>query len=102
MELQLTNRYVVIKHSVDGTPQESDFELKSEKISPPSMESAEDKKVLVKNIYVSIDPYQLNRMKSYSSSQQAINFSSPVIPGQVTLLINYILKFFNCDIGLRN
>lgn len=79
MEL-LTNGYVVIKHFVDGAPEESDFELKFEKLSP-SMESGK-KEVLVKNLYVSIDPYQLNRMKSYSSSQQAINFSSPVIPGQ--------------------
>lgn len=88
MELQLTNRYVVTKNSIDETPEESDFEVKSEKLSFNSMESAEDKKVVVKNLYVSIDPYQLNRMKSYSSSQQAINFASPVIPGQVKLLIN--------------
>lgn len=87
MELQLTNRYVAIKNSIDGTPEESDFEVKSEKLSFNSMGS-EDRKVVVKNLYVSIDPYQLNRMKSYSSSQQAINFASPVIPGQVKLLIN--------------
>ncbi|XVF88379.1 hypothetical protein PTKIN_Ptkin19aG0046100 [Pterospermum kingtungense] len=56
------NRYVT---NVDGTPKESDLELKTNE-------------VIVKNLYVSIDPYQMNRMKSYSSSQKHSNFGEAI------------------------
>ena len=73
----ITNRYIAIKHHIDGAPQVSDFELKSEALSL-SVECGK-KEVIVRNLYVSIDPYQLNRMKSHSSSQDLVR---RVIPGQ--------------------
>ncbi|KAI5665251.1 hypothetical protein M9H77_24574 [Catharanthus roseus] len=83
MEEILTNRYISIKHPINGAPEESDFEIKSESLSPLPADSMKKKKeVIVKNLYVSIDPYQLNRMKSHSPSQSAINFASPVTIGQ--------------------
>lgn len=62
--MEVTNKFVTLKGHIDGAPQESDFELKSE-----ALVLSGSKDVVVKNIYVSIDPYQLNRMKSFSSSQ---------------------------------
>ncbi|KAK0593016.1 hypothetical protein LWI29_029254 [Acer saccharum] len=38
--------------------------------------------VIVKNLYVSIDPYQVNRMKSFSSSQSATKNAVGVNPGE--------------------
>ncbi|KAJ8768165.1 hypothetical protein K2173_021105 [Erythroxylum novogranatense] len=78
--MEVTNRYVVIKAHVDGPPKESHFEIKSEVISLELEAGSED--TIVKNLYVSIDPYQINRMKSYSSSQSSINLAAPVNPGE--------------------
>ncbi|KAK4481191.1 hypothetical protein RD792_012072 [Penstemon davidsonii] len=74
---EVKNRFVTIKNHINGAPNESDFEIRSETIY------TESKQVVVKNMYVSVDPYQLNRMKSHSSSQAAINFSAAITLGQV-------------------
>lgn len=76
--MEVTNRYVVMKHHIDGAPQESDFELKTEALSL-SIDPGK-KEVAVKNLYLSIDPYQLNRMKQKSSSQEASSFAGAVKP----------------------
>ncbi|XP_073066945.1 NADPH-dependent oxidoreductase 2-alkenal reductase-like [Primulina eburnea] len=74
---EISNRFVAIKDHVNGAPKDSDFEIKTEKICVcPTMA------VIVKNLYVSVDPYQINRMKSRSASQAAISFGTAVIPGQ--------------------
>ncbi|PIA50039.1 hypothetical protein AQUCO_01300639v1 [Aquilegia coerulea] len=65
--MEVTNRYVAIKHHINGSPKESDFELKSVSLSLSIEAGSND--VIVKNIYVSIDPYQINRMKDHSPSQ---------------------------------
>ncbi|KAF3453021.1 hypothetical protein FNV43_RR03454 [Rhamnella rubrinervis] len=39
--------------------------------------------IIVKNLYVSIDPYQLNRMKCFSSSQKASGYAVSLAPGHV-------------------
>ncbi|CAN6540817.1 unnamed protein product [Malus baccata var. baccata] len=79
--MEVTNRYITIKSPLDdGEPKESDFELNTSplalSVSPGSID------VIVKNLYVSIDPYQLNRMKSFSSSQKAIGFATAIVPGE--------------------
>lgn len=75
---EISYRFVAIKDHVNGAPKDSDFEIKKEKISEcPTMA------VIVKNLYVSVDPYQINRMKSCSASQAAISFAAAVSPGQV-------------------
>ncbi|KAL2455759.1 NADP-dependent alkenal double bond reductase P1 [Forsythia ovata] len=78
--MELKNRFISIKASIDGCPQDSDFEIKTETLSFSIGDGT--KQVLVQNLYVSIDPYQLNRMKSRSSSQTAISFASAIIPGE--------------------
>lgn len=80
----VTNRYISIKHHIDGAPQESDFELKSETL-PTTMEYSSKKEIMVKNLYLSVDPYQLNRMKSHSSSQEILYVASRLNPGQVQI-----------------
>ncbi|XP_024183054.1 2-alkenal reductase (NADP(+)-dependent)-like [Rosa rugosa] len=78
--MEVTNRYITIKTQVDGEPKESDFELKTSALSLSLDPSSND--IIVKNLYVSIDPYQLNRMKSQSSSQKAIGFAAAITPGE--------------------
>ncbi|KAF3453691.1 hypothetical protein FNV43_RR04132 [Rhamnella rubrinervis] len=81
MSMEVTNNYIAIKSHIDGNPKESDFEIKSDplvlSVEPNSNE------IIVKNLYVSIDPYQLNRMKSFSSSQKASSYAVALAPGQV-------------------
>ncbi|CAI0542951.1 unnamed protein product [Linum tenue] len=62
----MTNRIVVTKTHIDGAPKETDFEVKSQVLAQSAQPAGS---VIVKNLYVSVDPYQLNRMKSDSSSQ---------------------------------
>ncbi|XP_027066151.1 2-alkenal reductase (NADP(+)-dependent)-like [Coffea arabica] len=76
--MEVTNRYVVTRHHIDGTPQESDFELKTEALSL-SIEPGK-KELIVKILYLSIDPYQLNRMKQKSSSQETTSSARAVKP----------------------
>ncbi|PIM99250.1 putative NAD-dependent oxidoreductase [Handroanthus impetiginosus] len=78
MEEVIENKFIAIKSHINGAPIEFDFEVKTETISL----SAKSKEVIVKNLYVSIDPYQLHRMKSCSSSQTTIYLAAPVQPGQ--------------------
>ncbi|KAI4335736.1 hypothetical protein L6164_014350 [Bauhinia variegata] len=77
--MEVSNRYIVINTHIEDAPKESHFELKTESFS---LEPGSDA-VIVKNLYISIDPYQINRMKSFSSSQKAIGFAVPVTVGEV-------------------
>lgn len=85
--MEVINKFVTLKAHIDGAPQDSDFVIKSETLSLSVV--FESKDVLVKNIYVSIDPYQLNRMKSLCSSQTASGSSYAVglTPGQVSCIL---------------
>ncbi|KAE8688166.1 hypothetical protein F3Y22_tig00110998pilonHSYRG00107 [Hibiscus syriacus] len=58
----------------------TDFKLKSSPLTL-SMDPGSDE-VIVQNLYVSIDPYQLNRMKSYSSSQERAAYAIAISPGE--------------------
>ncbi|KDP32398.1 hypothetical protein JCGZ_13323 [Jatropha curcas] len=78
--MAVTNRYVVITANIDGAPKESDFEVKCETISLLLEPGSND--IIVKNLYVSIDPYQLNRMKSQSSSQVYSTLAAAINPGE--------------------
>ncbi|KAJ8767904.1 hypothetical protein K2173_020844 [Erythroxylum novogranatense] len=78
--MEVTNRYVVITEHVDGPPEERHFKIKSETLSLELESGSKD--IIVKNLYVSIDPYQINRMKSYTSSQSAMNVAGPLNSGE--------------------
>ncbi|XP_071729521.1 2-alkenal reductase (NADP(+)-dependent)-like [Rutidosis leptorrhynchoides] len=79
--MEVTNNFVAIKAKIEGAPQESDFELKSEPFSLSVKPGSKD--IIIKNLYVSIDPYQINRMKSYSFSQKASEFATGIVPGEM-------------------
>lgn len=81
--MEVTNRYVTIKNKIDGVPKESDFEIRSGELVLKVETGSKD--VIVKNLYLSIDPYQLNRVKSFSSSQSASNFATAIARGEVCL-----------------
>lgn len=82
MKMEVANRYITIKTHIDGEPKESDFELRTLALDISVDPGSND--IIVKNLYVSIDPYQLNRMKSFSSSQKAIGFAAAITPGEVS------------------
>ncbi|XP_018725430.2 2-alkenal reductase (NADP(+)-dependent) isoform X2 [Eucalyptus grandis] len=66
--MEVANKHVTLKTHIEGAPKESDFELKTSPLAlsldPGSGE------MIVKNLYVSIDPHQLNQMKSCSLLQK--------------------------------
>ncbi|KAE8714455.1 NADP-dependent alkenal double bond reductase P1 [Hibiscus syriacus] len=73
-EESVTNKQVVLKNHVSaGLPKESDMEIKETSIQLKVPEGTKDA-ILVKNLYLSCDPYMRNRMKklegSYASSFQ--------------------------------
>ncbi|KAM0003899.1 putative oxidoreductase [Helianthus debilis subsp. tardiflorus] len=77
--MEVTNKFITIKATIYGEPQESDFELKIEPFSLSVKVGSND--VIIKNLYISIDPYQINRMKTVSSSQKTSKFSTQIAPG---------------------
>ncbi|GFQ04402.1 NADP-dependent alkenal double bond reductase p2 [Phtheirospermum japonicum] len=82
-EVIIRNKYVVTKSHIDGAPEESDFSISEQLLSLKPTNNNNKNVVVVKNLYVSIDPYQINRMKAHSSSHKAISFSAAILPGQV-------------------
>ncbi|PON88992.1 Alcohol dehydrogenase superfamily, zinc-type [Trema orientale] len=79
--MEVINRYVTIKTQINGKPKESDFEIKSSPLVLSAEPGSND--VVLKNLYVSIDPYQINRMKTYSSTQKTSGYATAITPGQV-------------------
>lgn len=77
--MALINKYIAITSHVEASPQDSHFEVRTEpfSLSPPAQGD-----VIIKNLYVSVDPYQLNRMKSFSSSQGASDFAGAIEIGK--------------------
>lgn len=85
---EVENKQVILKGYIDAIPQETDMELKLSKIHltlPPS-ESA----ILVKNLYLSCDPYMRGRMRDFHGS-----YIPPFVPSQVLYLPNYQTSIFH-------
>ncbi|KAI6681674.1 hypothetical protein NL676_035555 [Syzygium grande] len=78
--MEVTNKYWTIKTHIQDAPKEADFDLKTSTLALSLKPGS--KEMLVKNLYVSIDPYQLNRMKSSSLSQKTGGFAVGITPGQ--------------------
>ncbi|KAF3453690.1 hypothetical protein FNV43_RR04131 [Rhamnella rubrinervis] len=79
--MEVTNNYITIKAQIVGKPKESDFEIKALHLALSVEPGSND--IVVKNLYVSIDPYQINRMKISCSSHNATRASAPLTPGEV-------------------
>ncbi|CAM8924286.1 unnamed protein product [Rhodiola kirilowii] len=78
-EILVPNKQVIFKdYVIDRSPQESDFEFKLNHINlkAPSGGSCS---ILVKNLYLSCDPYMLLRMKL----SDGIGYFDPFEPGKV-------------------
>ncbi|KAM7460858.1 hypothetical protein LguiA_028979 [Lonicera macranthoides] len=63
---EVSNKQVILKDYVSGFPKESDMITKTSTISLKVPEGS--KAVLVKNLYLSCDPYMRNRMKNIQGS----------------------------------
>ena len=73
-ELEVSNKQVIFKDYVSGFPKESDMYLKTNgtiKLNVPEGSNG----LLVKNLYLSCDPYMRNRMKKSTDS---------LVPGSVS------------------
>ena len=67
-----------LKRRPDGIPQESDFELVEVPIPDPV-----EGEVLVRNIYMSVDPYMRGRMAGYESYVSPFQLGEPMSGGCV-------------------
>ncbi|KAH7846982.1 hypothetical protein Vadar_020439 [Vaccinium darrowii] len=65
--MEVSNKQVILRdYVVSGIPKESDFELRTSKIRLNVPEGS--KSVLVKNLYLSCDPYMRGRMRNATDS----------------------------------
>ncbi|XP_038878370.1 NADPH-dependent oxidoreductase 2-alkenal reductase-like [Benincasa hispida] len=80
-EAMKNNSFITIKHHINGFPVESDFELKSHPLRLSAQPGSAD--IVLKNLSVSVDPYQINRMKTHSPSHTVSSVTPYIIPGQV-------------------
>lgn len=71
------NKQVILKKYVDGIPKETDMEVKlGDKIELKAPKGSSC--FLVKNLYLSCDPYMRGRMRDFRGS-----YLPPFVPGQV-------------------
>ncbi|KAK9087851.1 hypothetical protein Syun_030245 [Stephania yunnanensis] len=70
------NKQIIFKGYIDGTPKETDMELKLGEIEVKAPKGS--KSVLVKNLYLSCDPYMRGRMRENYGS-----YIHPFVPGSV-------------------
>lgn len=72
---EVDNKQVIFKGYIDGVPQLADFELKVGKLKLQAPKGSGD--FLVKNLFLSCDPYMRGRMRDYHDS-----YIHPFVPGQ--------------------
>ncbi|XP_047317374.1 2-alkenal reductase (NADP(+)-dependent)-like [Impatiens glandulifera] len=73
--VDVSNKQIILKHYVSGFPIESDFEIRTTPIRlkvPEGIPNA----ILVKNLYISCDPYMRNRMSEMEGS-----YVDSLVPG---------------------
>ncbi|XAR57356.1 2-alkenal reductase [Bertholletia excelsa] len=66
--MEMVNKYITMKAHIEGAPEESAFEMKTEYVSLSLLPGSND--VVVKTLY------------SFSSSQKAIGFAARISPGE--------------------
>lgn len=74
--VQVDNKQVLFKGFIDGIPKETDMELKVGKIELKAPKGSGA--ILVKNLYLSCDPYMRGRMREFYGS-----YIPPFVPGEV-------------------
>ncbi|XP_004251811.1 2-alkenal reductase (NADP(+)-dependent)-like [Solanum lycopersicum] len=65
-EMIMNNKQIILKHYVEGYPKESDMEFKNNNIKLNVPEGSNV--VVLKNLYLSCDPYMRNRMSKLEGS----------------------------------
>lgn len=75
---EVSNKQIVFKDYVVGSPKESDMELTTCKITLKVPQDS-DNSILVKNLYLSCDPYMRSRMSKHDRPTYVQSF----IPGSV-------------------
>ncbi|KAH9615056.1 hypothetical protein KSS87_019924 [Heliosperma pusillum] len=63
-EQEVSNKQVVLKYYAVGSPKESDLEIRDSKITLKLPEDSNDASILLKNLYLSCDPYMRDRMSA--------------------------------------
>lgn len=76
---EVENKQVIFKGYINGVPQVTDFELKIGKRKLEVPKGSGD--FLVKNLFLSCDPYMRGRMRDFHDS-----YIPPYVPGQVLTL----------------
>ncbi|KAH7835543.1 hypothetical protein Vadar_027119 [Vaccinium darrowii] len=76
---EVSNKQVILTEYVKGFPKESDFEVRTSKIRLKVPEGSDA--VLVKNLYLSCDPYMRSRMQKLEG---AYRYVEPFTPGSVS------------------
>ncbi|XP_057537728.1 NADP-dependent alkenal double bond reductase P2-like [Amaranthus tricolor] len=77
----IENKVITIKHEIDETPKEDDFQIITKTINTNFIKPGSNQ-VLIKCLQISIDPYQLNRMKKWSPGHNSIMAASKLVPCQ--------------------
>ncbi|OVA11050.1 Alcohol dehydrogenase superfamily [Macleaya cordata] len=77
--MEVENKQILLRGFIKGNPKESDMELKVGKINLKVPQgSSSSGAVLVKNLYLSCDPYMRGRMRDFHGS-----YIPPFLPGSV-------------------
>ncbi|KAG5564488.1 hypothetical protein RHGRI_000612 [Rhododendron griersonianum] len=90
--MEVMNKFITTKCHINGAPHESDFEIKTGTFSI-SIDSGSNN-VVVKCLYLSMDPFQINRMKSYNSIQNTSSLAVGIVPGEDLVSLQHMLGFF--------
>lgn len=89
MAEEVSNKQVILKNYVTGFPKETDMEIINStiKLKLPDGDSSSGV-VLVKNLYLSCDPYMRSRMKKTEGS-----YVESFTPGSVSFFFFFKFKF---------
>lgn len=92
---QVENKQVIFRGYIEGAPKETDMEIKISRIQLKAPKGSDSGAFLVKNLYLSCDPYMRGRMRSSFTS----SYIPPFVPGQVfifsiTQSIHFRFDFF--------
>ena len=88
------NKQVLLKDYVSGSPKESDFIIATDKEISLEVPESSDNGVLLKNLYLSCDPYMSLLMPKPANSTFEDGFSH-YTPGSVSLQFWLPLAFIN-------
>lgn len=102
MAEEVSNKQIILKDYVKGFPKESDMIVKTSTIKLKVPEDCRDA-VLVKNLYLSCDPYMRSRMSKKGEGSYVDSFT----PGSVSYYffflcyIIYIYIVMDCILAVR-